>query len=445
MKSKKPTYKCSECGYTSAKWVGKCFNCGAWDSFIEVKEQSENKLSLKKASENLIALKDIKDSNLERISTGISEFDRTLGGGIVPGSLVLIGGDPGIGKSTLMLQMCSTVIKHDPIYITGEESAAQIKNRAIRIKGVSGDLQIAAENSLSAIETLIKSDKCGMMIIDSIQSIHDDSISSPAGSMVQVRECTYKLMGLAKSLNKAVFIIGHITKDGNIAGPKALEHLVDSVLQFEGDSSLQFRIIRTIKNRFGPVNEIGIFEMTSTGLSEVSDPTGIFISGNKSAEPGICISTVMEGTRPIPVEVQSLVSETGFSMPQRISTGFDQKRLQIILSILEKRIGIKFFKSDVFLNIAGGLYLSDPSVDLAIALALVSSEREDTIDPKTIVFGELSLTGEVRPVSFIEARLKEAQKTGFSRAVIPDQAINFDPKIEIVKVSRLSVALTSVF
>lgn len=445
MKSKKTSYKCTNCGHTSAKWVGKCFNCGAWDSFVEVNSEPKPKLSLEKASKNLLKLKDISEGDIKRISTGITEFDRTLGGGIVPGSLILIGGDPGIGKSTLMLQMCSAIIPKNPIYITGEESAAQIKNRAKRLKSVSENLQIAAENTFDAIEVLLRSTDCGMMIIDSIQSIYDTSINSPAGSMVQVRECTYKLMNLAKSLNKAIFVIGHITKEGSIAGPKALEHLVDTVLQFEGDSSLQYRIIRTVKNRFGPVSEIGIFEMSSTGLLEVSDPSGIFISGNKSAEPGICISTIMEGTRPIPVEVQCLVSETGFSMPQRISTGFDQKRLQIILSILEKRIGIKFFKSDVFLNIAGGLYLSDPSVDLAIALALVSSEREDTIDPKTIVFGELSLTGEVRPVSFIEARLKEAQKTGFTRAIIPDQTINFDPKIEIVKVSRLSIALTSVF
>ncbi|MDC1067616.1 DNA repair protein RadA [Candidatus Kapabacteria bacterium] len=443
MKSKS-SFKCTNCGYMSAKWVGKCSNCNEWETLKEFTQDTKT-LKLQSTKANVTKLKDIEDGDFKRSTTGISEFDRTLGGGIVPGSLVLIGGDPGIGKSTLMLQMCSHLISLKPIYVTGEESAAQIKNRAERISGVSGELQISAENSLDSIELLLKSDQCGFMIIDSIQSIHLEGISSPAGSMLQVRECTYRLMELAKKLNKSVFIIGHITKDGAIAGPKSLEHLVDTVLQFEGDNSLHYRIIRTIKNRFGAVNEIGIFEMSSKGLIEVKDPSGIFISGNKSEEPGIATSAIMEGTRPISVEIQSLVAETGFSMPQRISTGYDQKRLQILLSILDKRIGIKFFKSDVFLNVAGGIHINDPAVDLAVIAALVSSERNSTINPKTIIFGELSLTGEVRPVSFIEARLKEAEKTGFTKAIIPDQAIDIKSKMNIIKVSRLSLALNNFF
>lgn len=444
MKSKKASYECSNCGYTSAKWVGKCYNCGAWDSFVEIKLSDSNTQN-KSFPTKITKLSDIKEADTKRISSGISEFDRTLGGGIVPGSLVLIGGDPGIGKSTLMLQMCTAVIDAKPVYITGEESSAQIKGRASRLKNVSGELQISAENTFETIENIIKSPDCGIAIIDSIQSIHIDAISSPAGSMVQVRESTYRLMELAKSLGKAIFIIGHITKDGSIAGPKSLEHLVDTVLQFEGDSSLHYRIIRTIKNRFGPVNEIGIFEMSSGGLLEVSDPSGIFISGNRSEEPGISATAIMEGTRPILVEIQTLVAETGFSMPQRIATGYDQKRLQIILSILDKRVGIRFFKSDVFLNVAGGIYLNDPAVDLSIALALVSSERNLRINPKTIIFGELSLTGEVRPVSFIDARLKEAEKTGFKNAIIPDQATDVKTGMSIKKVSRLSLALNELF
>jgi len=446
LKKEKTLFKCKNCGSTSSKWQGKCFNCGEWDSLEEIT------LSLKKTSTkgkrniDIQKLMEVDDNIGKRYFSGIDELDRVLGGGVTPGSLILIGGDPGIGKSTLMLQITSNLSKFKPLYITGEESLSQIKNRAKRLIDIDLNLDIISTNSLEDIIYMMKTNENNIFIIDSIQSIHSEDISSAAGSVVQVRECTQRIMEICKTYNKTVFLIGHITKDGAIAGPKILEHLVDTVLQFEGDTGLNFRILRTIKNRFGSTNEIGIFEMTSAGLMEVKDPSGIFLSQNKNLEPGVAITPTIEGTRPFMSEIQSLVTFTGYSMPQRIANGLDLKRLQMILSVLEKRLDIKFFKHDVFLNITGGLSINDPAADLAIAASLISSYENRALGKSTVIIGEIGLTGEIRPVSMPEIRINEAAKLGFKRAIISDQNLNqVDSNIKIVQVGRLSLAIDKFF
>lgn len=446
MKKEKSLFKCKNCGATSSKWQGKCFNCNEWDSLEEISFNITKTTSKGKRNIDIKKLLEVDDSIGKRYRTGINELDRTLGGGITPGSLILIGGDPGIGKSTLMLQITSNLIKFNPIYITGEESLSQIKNRAKRLGDVNLELDIVSTNSLEDIIYLMKSSENYIFIIDSIQSIHSEDIASAAGSVVQVRECTQRIMEICKTYNKTVFLIGHITKDGAIAGPKILEHLVDTVLQFEGDNGLNFRILRTIKNRFGSTNEIGIFEMTSAGLMEVKDPSGIFLSHSKNLEPGVAITPTIEGTRPFLSEIQSLVTYTGYSMPQRIANGLDLKRLQMILSVLEKRLDIKFFKHDVFLNITGGLSINDPGADLAIASSLISSYENRALTKSTVIIGEIGLTGEIRPVSMPEIRINEAAKLGFKRAIIPDQSLNqVDSNIKIIQVARLSLAIDKFF
>lgn len=416
-----------------------------WDSFEEVSFEAK-KITGKKRNVDVQKLSQVSDDLGKRYFTDILELDRVLGGGITPGSLILIGGDPGIGKSTLMLQLASNLAKYNPIYITGEESLSQIKNRANRLTDSNLDMDIVSNNSLEDIVYLLKSSENEIFIIDSIQSIHSEEISSAAGSVVQVRECTQRIMEICKKFNKTVFLIGHITKDGAIAGPKILEHLVDTVLQFEGDSGLNYRILRTIKNRFGSTNEIGIFEMTSAGLIEVQNPSGIFLSHNKNLEPGVAITPTIEGTRPFLSEIQSLVTFTGYSMPQRIANGLDLKRLQMIISVLEKRLDIKFFKHDVFLNITGGLSINDPAADLAIAASLISSYQNNPITKSTIIIGEIGLTGEIRPVSLLEVRINEAAKLGFKKAIVPEQTITqINSNIKIAQVPRLSLAIDKFF
>lgn len=442
MKNKK-MYECSNCGVTSAKWVGRCFNCDAWDTFLEI-NSNPKKLGLKKINSEPIKLSEISSDNFKRISSGINEFDRVLGSGIVPGSLILIGGDPGIGKSTLMLQLCNKS-NNKVLYVTGEESPGQIKSRAERIKGNGNDFLLLSDNSLENISLNIKSDDCEIAIIDSVQSIQSDEIDSPAGSVIQIRECTYRLMKLAKELNKAIFLIGHITKEGSLAGPKLLEHLVDTVIQFEGDQSFYYRILRSIKNRYGATGEIGVFEMTSEGLQEVTNPSGIFLQSYASGEAGVAVTAILEGTRPMLAEIQALVTPTGFSMPQRSSNGFDIKRLQMILSVLEKRMGINFFKHDVFVNITGGLTLNDPSADLAVISAIVSSYKNIPLPEKSIFFGETGLTGEIRSVQFPEKRLNEAEKMGFQKAFIPELKDQLNSKIQTSSFNKLSLALNSIF
>lgn len=439
-------YICSNCGYESAKWMGRCTTCESWDSFEEVQIEGKHskKLNLEKRGNIKVhKLSEIEIGDEYRFKTGISEFDRVLGGGIIPGSFVLIAGDPGIGKSTITLQMTRSLIDKKPLYITGEESLSQIKHRADRLSNIPGDLNIIAETELNKIIDAINSDECGIAIVDSIQSVYLSELDSTPGSFVQVRECTSKLMQLAKRLNKPIFTIGHINKEGSIAGPKILEHMVDTVLQFEGSKGQNYRILRTIKNRYGSTNEIGIFEMSEKGLEEVSNPSEYFLSNSIDNEPGTITVASTEGNRPLLIEVQTLVSPTGFSVPQRTATGFDNRRLQMIIAVLEKKIGAMFYKYDVFLNIAGGLKVNDTSTDLGIAMSLVSSLNNQPLSKNTIVIGEIGLTGEVRPVSGLVEKIKEAEKLGFKKAIVPNvKKFSYrSSKIDLIKVNRIEEAL----
>lgn len=446
----KTIYTCSNCGHTMSNWAGKCPNCGEWNSITEsqITATSTKKLKLKSVKGAEISrLRDISSEKEFRIKTKINEFDRVLGGGIIPGSIVLVGGDPGIGKSTLMLQMCKNIHPDKVLYITGEESLKQIKYRASRLEGIPEDLQLLAETNLEVINNTIKSSDTEIIIIDSIQSIYSEGIDATPGSVAQVRECASILMRLAKTSNKAIIIIGHVTKEGVIAGPKILEHTVDTVLQFEGEKTYSFRILRSVKNRFGSTNEIGIFEMSDKGLKEVLNPSEVFLGGSNSDESGIAIVSALEGTRPILLEVQALVSSTSYNVPQRTANGFDSRRLQMIIAVLEKRLGLQFRQNDVFVNIAGGVYLNDTSIDLGIAVALVSSLKDIPLDSKTVVIGEVGLTGEIRSVASLEARIKEAEKLGFKRAVIPSvKAEQYKNKfnIELITFDRISIALAKI-
>jgi DNA repair protein RadA/Sms len=449
----KTFFVCQNCGVRSPKWSGRCYSCGAWDTLVE--EVETNEPHKKTAHEHstliegkIIQLGSIDTDGERRMSTGISELDRILGGGIVPGSLILVGGDPGIGKSTLMLQVCAGLVEYSPLYITGEESLQQIKFRSSRIHGVPDSLLLMAETNLEQINYAIEASESGVVIVDSIQSIHSDKIEAAQGSIIQVRECAAALMQTAKKTGKPIFIIGHVTKEGIIAGPKVLEHLVDTVLQFEGEKTYSYRILRALKNRFGSTNEIGIFEMGESGLKQVDNPSEFFLAHRKNEDSGVAIAASIEGTRPILLEVQALVAPTGYAVPQRTTTGFDLRRLNMILAILEKRLGEKFRSQDVFLNIAGGIYLNDPSADLAVAAALLSSLRDEPVDSKTVLVGELGLTGEIRQVSGIEQRINEAQKLGFERIIIPNlntKKLNKKFEIEILQVERISLALGIIF
>jgi len=445
----KTNYICKNCGNQSAKWLGKCPNCGEWDTFIEEVAENQKQVRLvKKTTSKIHKLSEIESEINYRLKTNINELDRVLGGGIIPGSLILIGGDPGIGKSTMMLQMCSMLTDYEPLYVTGEESLQQIKYRAGRLAEDSDKMLLLAETNIEEIVAAIKTVDSQVVIVDSIQSVWSDRVDSTPGSIMQVRECAALLMQTAKSTGKAIFIIGHVTKDGFIAGPKILEHLVDTVLQFEGDKSYSFRILRSLKNRFGSTNELGIFEMSSEGLREVPNPSEIFLANRMQNASGIAIVAAIEGSRPILLEVQALVSPTSYSVPQRTANGFDLRRLQMILAVLEKRLGIPFWKQDVFINVAGGIYLNDPSVDLGIASALVSSFRDEPVSPETVIIGEIGLTGEVRMVSMLEQRLTESQKLGFKRVIYPKNNLKNNTShfnITLNEVERISLAFTHIF
>jgi len=447
---RKSIFVCQICGAKSPKWLGKCPSCGTWDSYLEEQIEIGTKglSKVKTTKVRTYKLSEIETGGEFRLITKIQELDRVLGGGIIPGSIILIGGDPGIGKSTLMLQMCKGLEKFNPLYITGEESLEQIKYRSQRISGIPQDLMIVAETNIEQIEYVIKSSESNIVIVDSIQSVYSDKIESTPGSIAQVRECATLLMQTAKQTGKAIFIIGHVTKEGIIAGPKILEHTVDTVLQFEGEKIYSYRILRAIKNRFGSTNEIGIFEMTDSGLREVTNPSEIFLGSRNDNASGIAIAAAIEGSRPILIEVQTLVSQSGYAVPQRIANGYDNRRLNMILAVLEKKLGEKFRMQDVFLNLAGGLYISDPAIDLGIAISLISSLRDKPVDKKTVFIGEIGLTGEVRAVSQIEQRVKEAEKLGFSRCVLPAKSFNKLPdnlKIKTIPVERISLALAELF
>ncbi|MCX7736742.1 MAG: DNA repair protein RadA [Candidatus Kapabacteria bacterium] len=450
MKDKKE-FVCNVCGYQSARWIGKCPSCGSWDSFTEhiIRISSKNDSSKKNFNVPIVKLNEIPQDDNYRIKLSNQELNRVLGGGIIPGSVILMAGDPGIGKSTLMLQMCSELIDFNPLYITGEESLQQIKYRSARLNGIPENLMLIAETNVETIISAIKSSNCGVAIIDSIQSIYSDRIQATPGTIAQVRESAMMLMQTAKENNIPIFLIGHVTKDGIIAGPKLLEHLVDTVLQFEGEKTYSYRILRALKNRYGSTNEIGIFEMTESGLSEVKNPSELFLVHRSTEEPGIAISAAIEGTRPLLLEVQALVTPTNYGMPQRTSNGYDLRRLQMILAVLEKRLGLMFKQYDVFINIAGGLYVSDPSIDLGIAAALVSSFRDKPIDKGVVLVGEIGLTGEVRQVSNLEQRINETLKLGFLKIFLPSSGMkdfNFkNENIMLYPVEKVSLAINDLF
>lgn len=420
----KTSYICSECGFESPKWYGKCPSCGEWNTLNEElnSQQTKNSLSNSFSTVNqVLALDDICGENDERIPTKIEEFDRVLGGGIVKGSLVLLSGDPGIGKSTILLQICQNLGSKGQkiLYVSGEESANQIKLRAVRIGVTTNNLFILSQTDLATIVECIKTEKPDIVIIDSIQTMVYEQVNSSAGSITQVRECTNVFMHTAKGLGIPIFIVGHVNKDGAIAGPKVLEHIVDTVLYFEGERNYSYRILRGVKNRFGSTNEIGVFEMTADGLKEVLNPSLMMISGRPKNTSGTCVACVMEGTRPILAEVQGLVCATGFGTPRRMSTGFDYNRMSMLLAVLEKRAGYFFNNMDAYVNVVGGLKLDEPAADLTVALALVSSLKDKAVDDKTIAFGEVGLAGEIRAVNNCEQRIAEAKRLGFERCIIP--------------------------
>jgi DNA repair protein RadA/Sms len=415
---------CNECGYESAKWLGQCPGCRQWNTFVEeaVATGGRKGQAFSRASQpRPVSLKEIGTDEAGRVSTGFEELDRVLGGGIVEGSLVLVGGDPGIGKSTLLLQMCRNLSEAGTsvLYISGEESLKQIKLRAERVGEFADGVSLLCETNLSDVENVIRSEKPGVVIIDSIQTMYSDVIGSAPGSVSQVREATNVLMQLAKGLGTSIFIVGHVTKDGQVAGPRVLEHMVDTVLYFEGDRYVSYRLVRSVKNRFGSTNEIGVFEMREDGLHEVQNPSEYMLSGRPEGASGSVVVCLMEGTRPMMVEVQALVCDSNFGMARRTAAGTDYNRVNLLMAVIEKREGIHLGGCDAYVNIAGGMKVSEPAMDLGIVLALVSSYRNRPVDSKTIIFGEVGLAGEVRAVSQPQLRINEAVKLGFTRCILP--------------------------
>ncbi|MCF0073438.1 DNA repair protein RadA [Dyadobacter sp. CY261] len=454
MAKAKTAYFCQECGYNSPKWVGRCPSCGEWNTFVqEVIEKEDKKTAVSWKSVNLAnrprAIAEIVYENEPRIRTFDEELNRVLGGGIVPGSLVLIGGEPGIGKSTLMLQIALTLSNKKVLYVSGEESEAQIKMRAERMAAKSDNCFILTDTQTQNIFRQIEDFQPEILIVDSIQTMQSTYIESGAGSVSQVRECTAEFMKYAKEMGVPVFLIGHITKDGSLAGPKVLEHMVDTVLQFEGDRHNTYRILRTMKNRFGSTSELGIYEMQGTGLRQVSNPSEILISQRDEPVSGIAIGSMMEGNRPLLVEIQSLVSVATYGTPQRSSTGFDAKRLQMLLAVLEKRGGFRLGVQDVFLNVAGGLRVEDPAIDLAVIASLVSSYEDKFIPPSVCFAAEVGLGGEVRAVNRIDSRVSEAEKLGFKKIYISKyngKGLDLKrSKIEVIPVAHLDELFMSLF
>lgn len=438
---------CQNCGHESSKWMGQCPGCKEWNTFVEEvapKKGAGVKSRLGKERSVPVTLKEIELKEEERISTSMGELDRVLGGGIVAGSLMLVGGDPGIGKSTLLLQVCKNLANdnHDVMYISGEESLKQIKLRAQRIGEFKDTLTLLCETNLADIEEVVRTKKPEVVIIDSIQTMYNESVSAAPGSVSQVRESTGTLMMLAKTLGIAIFIVGHVTKEGVVAGPRVLEHMVDTVLYFEGDRHASYRILRGVKNRFGSTNEIGVFEMQGNGLREVINPSEFMLNGKPMGASGSVVTCSLEGTRPILVEIQALVSDTSFQIPRRTTVGIDFNRVNLLLAVLEKRAGMQLGGCDAYVNLTGGMRLSEPSIDLAVVAAIISSYRNTVIDEHTIIFGEVGLTGEVRGVAQAEVRIKEAEKMGFTRCIVPKS--NYDgimangrPGIEIVGVAGI--------
>ena len=426
----KTVYVCSNCGETSPRWMGRCPSCGEWNTMVEDVVVPEPKSTARKAAgarpagvTSLVADRLSSISTTEeksRIVTGISELDRVLGGGVVLGSVVLLGGEPGAGKSTLLLQLCGAISRqHEVLYITGEESTRQIKLRANRLKVAQENISLAAETEIDEICGLIEQAKPELVVIDSIQTMHCSDVSSSAGSVSQVKECTARLLAVAKAHEIPTFIVGHVNKDGAIAGPKVMEHIVDTVLYFEGDKTLPYRVLRAAKNRYGSTNEIGMFDMTGSGLAEIENPSQLLLEGRPLGTSGNCVACTMEGTRPILSEVQALVTKSSFNVPRRTASGFDFNRANLLVAVLEKRAGYFFGSLDVYLNIVGGLQLDETACDLSVCLAMVSSLLDQPIGDKTVAIGEVGLGGEVRSVTFLETRLREALRIGFIKAIVP--------------------------
>ena len=447
-KTKKTVFFCQNCGHEEAKWLGQCPACKEWNTFVEEKAlptKSVGQAERKRAE--VLSLSNVKTVGEDRIKTAMEELDRVLWGGIVRGSLVLVGGDPGIGKSTLLLQVCQTLgEKGEPVlYISGEESARQIKLRADRMGEFSEHVELLCETNLESVEDVIRNRKPGMVVIDSIQTMYSEEIGSAPGSVSQVREATNTLMHLAKGLGITIFIVGHVTKEGTVAGPRVLEHMVDTVLYFEGDRHASYRILRGVKNRFGSTNEIGVFEMRENGLKEVKNPSEFMLNGRPENASGSVVACSMEGTRPILLEIQALVCHTNFGMPRRTAAGTDYNRVNLLMAVLEKRLGMPLGDCDAYVNIAGGIKMNEPAIDLGIVMALVSSYQNRPVDEHTVVFGEVGLSGEVRAVSMAKQRVMEAKKLGFNTCVIPEvskETVGNIDGMKIVGVSNVGEAIS---
>lgn len=452
-KGKKTAFFCQNCGYESSKWMGQCPGCREWNTFVEELTVTTSKNTSAKSGlgsglgkSEPVQLSSIEIQEDDRVLTQIEELDRVLGGGIVPGSMVLVGGDPGIGKSTLLLQVCRelTAKQHKVLYISGEESLRQIKLRARRIGEFNDRLLLLCETNLEAVRSTIERTRPEMVVIDSIQTMYNDQVSSAPGSVSQVRESTGVLMQIAKGMGISMFIVGHVTKDGSVAGPRVLEHMVDTVLYFEGDRQVAYRILRSVKNRFGSTNEIGVFEMQEKGLIEVKNPSQAMLNGRPTDASGSVVVCSIEGTRPILIEIQALVTRTNFGLPRRTSVGIDYNRVNLLMAVLEKRAGLHLGDCDAYVNLAGGMKLGEPAIDLGVVMAVVSSFKNKVIDPGILIFGEVGLSGEVRGVSMAETRVKEAEKLGFTTCIMPKanvESIQGTYQIQLLGVANIKEAM----
>ncbi|MCQ2464600.1 MAG: DNA repair protein RadA [Oscillospiraceae bacterium] len=458
MARSKILYVCSSCGFESSKWNGRCTNCGAWNTFEETEPVapvktsssfSQQQSTAKSLSDKLSRLGEVGADTDTRYNTGLSELDRVLGGGLVKGSIVLIGGEPGIGKSTILLQICQFLGEdHSILYISGEESVRQIKLRADRLKVTTESLYLLSSNDVESICSTVEETEPDIVIIDSIQTMNHRQINSSPGSITQVRECTNMFMHTAKKLEIPIFIVGHVNKDGAIAGPKVMEHIVDAVLYFEGERHLSYRILRAVKNRFGSTNEIGVFEMMDAGLRQVENPSEMLLSGRPLNVSGTCVACIMEGSRPILAEVQVLATKSGFASPRRVTTGFDYNRMAMIVAVLEKRAGLFFSTMDIYVNVVGGFKLDEPAGDLSVALALQSSLLDKPVSEKIIAFGEIGLGGEIRSISHVPNRLREAERMGFEVVILPKQSMKgINPSLyntRIIGVSNIKQAFAAI-
>lgn len=448
MAKAKSIFFCKECGFESSKWLGQCPGCKEWNVFVEepVRKKSVTGTFLRSMKVEPSKLSEVETSDQARTLIGIGEFDRVLGGGIVNGSLVLVGGDPGIGKSTLLLQMCKELVEQmkTVLYISGEESLRQIKMRAERLGSFKEELLLLSETNLDLVEQSIRSVNPQVVVIDSIQTMFKEDVGSAPGSVGQVRETTNTLMGIAKGLGISVFIVGHVTKEGMVAGPRVLEHMVDTVLYFEGDGNASYRVLRAVKNRFGSTNEIGVFEMKDSGLKEVNNPSEYMLDGMPEDEAGSVVTCTIEGTRPIMVEAQALVCQTNFNLPRRTAVGTDFNRVNLLMAVIEKRLGMRMMDCDAYVNVAGGMRITEPALDLAIVAVILSSYRNRSLPEKMLVFGEVGLTGEVRSVNMADQRVAEAAKMGFTACILPkvnQKVISASHNIKLIGISNIKELL----